>query len=43
VSFRINQGVVKTLDDVAKKEDRSRASVIRRLLVKFHEELGQTA
>lgn len=39
VSFKIDADVVKTLDLAAAREDRSRASVIRRLIVKHHEEL----
>ena len=44
VSFRIDATVVEVLDKVAAEQDRSRASVIRRLIVKHHEELlEQTA
>lgn len=44
VSFKLDKSVVERIDEGAKIQERSRASVIRRLIVKHHEELlEQTA
>jgi predicted transcriptional regulator len=44
VSFKLDKSVVERIDQGARQQERSRASVIRRLIVKHHEELlEQTA
>jgi predicted transcriptional regulator len=43
VSFRIDAEVADKLDKIAREQDRSRAAVIRRFIVKNLEELQQTA
>lgn len=39
VSFTIRREIAAKLDEVAAREDRSRASVIRRLIQKYHDEV----
>lgn len=43
VSFRIAAAVANKLDEIAREQDRSRAAVIRRFIVKNLDELQETA